>query len=54
MVHPTKGEKIKQELRVPKRSGKSRMRISDTEGVEIGDNKVIDQDVLPDPLSPSE
>jgi len=42
MVHPTKGEKIKQELRVPKkpkRPGKSRMKISDTEEVETGDNE---------------
>ncbi|OAX33551.1 hypothetical protein K503DRAFT_515731 [Rhizopogon vinicolor AM-OR11-026] len=34
MVNPKKGEKVKQELRVPKepkRSGKSRMMISDTE-----------------------
>jgi hypothetical protein len=42
MVHPKKGEKIKQELRVlkkPKRLGKSRMKISDTEEVEMDDNE---------------
>jgi hypothetical protein len=42
MVNPRKGEKVKQELRVPKkpkRSGKSRMKISDTEEVETGDNE---------------
>ena len=42
MVNPTKGEKVKQELRAPKkpkRSAKSRMKISDTEEVETGDNE---------------
>jgi hypothetical protein len=42
MANPTKGGKIKQELRVPKkpkRLGKSRMKISDTEEVETGDNE---------------
>ncbi|OJA11514.1 hypothetical protein AZE42_10946 [Rhizopogon vesiculosus] len=39
MVNPTKGEKVKQEPRVPKRPGKSRMEISDTEEVETGDNE---------------
>jgi hypothetical protein len=45
MANPTKGGKVKQKLRVPKkpkRSGKSRTKISDTEEVEsleTGDNE---------------
>jgi len=44
MVNPTKGEKVKQELRAPKkpkRSAKSRMKISDTEEVETGDSVTL-------------